>query len=89
MQFDFISWLIGVPTGIGINWLSQWLFRKKSKKFKPKGNYFTATYFKDNIDFEGHVQASISAEEVINKFLEVSQNKSRDENTSISNDHTP
>lgn len=72
MQFDIISWLIGIPTGIGVNWFSQWLYRKLSKKFKSKGEYFTATYYEDSIDFEGHVNARISAEEIISKFLHLS-----------------
>ena len=75
MQFDLVSWLIGIPTGLGINWLSQWLYHIVSKKRRTKGDYFTATYSKDTIDFEGRVKTSISTEEVMRKFLEPTKNE--------------
>jgi hypothetical protein len=82
VQFDLVSWLIGIPSGIGVNWLSQWLFHKLSKKLKPKGDYFTATYSEGYIDFEGHVNAHISAEEVMQKFLEPTENEPNSRNQS-------
>ena len=70
MQFDLISWLIGVPTGIGINWLSQWLYHKFFKKKPLGGDYFTATYSQGGIDFGGRIETHISAEEIVQRVLE-------------------
>ena len=75
MQFDLVSWLIGIPTGIGVNWLSQWLYHKFSRKKRSEGDYFTATYSKGGLDFEGSVKTHISAEEIMKKFLESSKNE--------------
>jgi hypothetical protein len=69
VQFDLVSWFVGIPTGIGINWLSQWLYHKFSRKKRTEGEYFTATHSKGNIDFEGSVKANISVEKTIQKFL--------------------
>ena len=70
MQFDLVSWLIGIPTGIGVNWLSPWLYHKFLRKKRPKGDYFTATYSKGSMDFEGSVKTHISIEKIMQKFLE-------------------
>jgi len=77
VQFDLASWLIGIPTGIGVNWLSSWLYHKFLIKKRSKGDYFTATYSKGGIDFEGSVKTHISAEEIIQKFLESTKNEQK------------
>lgn len=74
VQFDLLSWVIGIPTGIGVNWLSQWLYHKLRKR-QARGNYFTATYSSGSIDFEGRVKTHISAEDILDKLLESVTNK--------------
>jgi len=76
VQFDLVSWLIGITTKIGINWLSQWLHHKFPGKKRTEDDYFTITYSKGKMDFEGSVKfegsfkTQISVEEIIQKFLE-------------------
>lgn len=89
MQFDLVSWLIGIPTGIGVNWLSQWLYHKFSRKKRAEGDYFIATHSKGSIDFEGRVKTNISVEETMQKFLEPTKNKEDTENPSAQNNQTP
>ena len=89
MQFDLVSWLIGVPTGIGINWLSQWLYHKFLRKKRRAGDYFTATYSKDVIDFEGSVKTRVPVEKVMQKLLEPTKNEEDTENPSAQDNQTP
>jgi hypothetical protein len=70
VQFDLVSWLIGIPTGVGVNWLSIWLYQRYQRKKQDKGDYFTTTYSNDGIDFEGHVKSHISTEEIIKSLRE-------------------
>ncbi|MGD9115603.1 MAG: hypothetical protein PVJ61_00255 [Dehalococcoidia bacterium] len=75
MQFDLLSWGIGIPTGIGVNWLSIWLYQRYQRKKQAKGEYFTASYSNGGIDFEGRVQSRISAEEIMKGVLESLKHK--------------
>jgi len=69
MRFDFWSWLVGIPTGIGVNWISQWLWRKLSKRRQSKGDYFTATYSTESIEFEGRIHSNISSEQILKNLV--------------------
>jgi hypothetical protein len=82
VQFDLVSWLIGIPTKIGINWLSQWLSHKFSRKKQPEGDYFTATYSKGRMYFEGSfkVKTQISVEEIMQKFFESTKKEQKSRN---------
>ncbi len=69
MQFDLLSWGIGIPTGISVNWLSMWLYNRFWRKRRTRGDYFTATYSGGDIDFEGRVKTRISVEEIFQNLL--------------------
>jgi hypothetical protein len=70
VQFDLLSWGIGIPTGVGVNWLSIWLYQRCQKRKRAKGDYFTTNYSDGTFDFEGRVKTHISAEEVLENLLE-------------------
>jgi len=53
---DLVSWGIGIPTGVGVSLLSQWLYHRWVRKRQAKGDYFTVTYSGGYIDFEGRVK---------------------------------
>ena len=84
VQFDLLSWGIGIPTGIGVNWLSMWLYNRLWRKRRARGDYFTATYSSGGIDFEGRVKTHISTEDILQNLLESvkTQPKSGDESIS-------
>ncbi len=85
MQFDLLSWGIGIPTGIGVNWLSIWLYQRYHRKRQTKGDYFTASYSNGGIDFEGRIKSHISTEEIVKSLLESLKRKPEAEDQSTSN----
>jgi len=55
MEFDLLSWGIGIPTGVGVNWLSYWLYRRFLRRRQARDAYVTVAHASGGVDFEGHV----------------------------------
>ena len=53
---DLVSWGIGIPTGVGVSLLSQWLYHRWVRKRQAKGAYLTVSYSSGGIDFEGRAE---------------------------------
>ncbi len=53
---DLVSWGIGIPTGIGVSLLSQWLYHRWVRKRQAKGAYLTVSHSSGGIDFEGRAE---------------------------------
>ncbi len=74
-----LGWVGGIPSGL----IANWLFHKFLRKRQARGDYFTTTYSSGSIDFEGHVKAHISADEILENLLESVKHepKQRDKST--------
>jgi GTP cyclohydrolase III len=58
MEFDLLSWGIGIPTGIGVNWLSYWLYRRFQRRRQAREAYLTVVSSSNGIDIDAHADAS-------------------------------
>lgn len=76
VQFDLLSWGVGVPTGVGVNWLSIWLYNLWRKR-RRAGDYFTATWSKERVDFEGNVRSEVAVEEIVHKLFELAKGETQ------------
>ena len=63
--YTFLGWLGGIPSGL----IANWLFHKWHRRKKVTGEYFTTTWTKDYMDFEGRVRTRVEMKDIVDRVL--------------------